>query len=350
MRVLIATDAWHPQVNGVVRTLTSLAAAAKALDVEIDFLTPDGFRSWPLPTYPGIRIALPSGKEIARRIEKAAPEALHIATEGPIGWAARAYCRRNRLAFTTSYTTRFPEYVSVRTGIPDAVGYAVLRHFHDAAAMTMVATPSLRQELSARGFKRLGYWGRGVDTELFHPDSPAELDLPRPIFMTMGRLAVEKNLEAFLSLDLPGTKVVVGDGPQKAALEKKYPDVVFLGEKKGADLTAHLAAADVFVFPSLTDTFGVVQLEALACGTPVAAFPVTGPKDVIADHPVGAIDHDLRAACLRALTMSRETCRDFALERSWENSARQFVGNLTSLQPSRALRASPRMAQRPVRG
>lgn len=350
MRVLIATDAWHPQVNGVVRTLTSLAGAAKALDVEIDFLTPDGFRSWPLPTYPGLRIALPSGREIGRRIERAAPEALHIATEGPIGWAARAYCRRNRLAFTTSYTTRFPEYVSVRTGIPASVGYAVLRHFHDAAAMTMVATPSLRQELSERGFKRLGFWTRGVNTELFHPDSPAKLDLPGPIFTTMGRVAVEKNLEAFLSLDLPGTKVVIGDGPQKAGLEKKFPDVVFLGEKKGADLTAHLAAADVFVFPSLTDTFGVVQLEALACGTPVAAFPVTGPKDVIADHPIGAIDHDLREACLRALTMSRETCRNFALERSWENSARQFVGNLTSLQPSRVLRASPRMARRPVRG
>ena len=350
MRVLIATDAWHPQVNGVVRTLTSLASAAKALDAEIEFLTPEGFASLPVPTYPSLRFALPRGGEIARRIEKAGPDALHIATEGPIGWAARAYCKRRRLAFTTSYTTRFPEYISVRTGIPDAVGYAVLRHFHDAAAMTMVATPSLRQELSERGFKRLGFWGRGVDTTLFHPENPVTLDLPRPIFMTMGRVAVEKNLDAFLSLDLPGTKVVVGDGPQKAQLAKKYPDAVFLGEKKGADLSAHLAAADVFVFPSLTDTFGVVQLEALACGTPVAAFPVTGPKDVIADHPIGAIDNDLRAACLRALTMSRDTCRNFALERSWENSARQFIGNLTSLQPSRVLRRSPVMARRPVRG
>src|SRR3954465_5148443 len=263
MRVLIATDAWHPQVNGVVRTLTSLAGAAKALDVEIDFLTPDGFRSWPLPTYPGLRIALPSGKEIARRIEKAAPEAPPIATEGPIGWAARAYCRRNRLAFTTSYTTRFPEYVSVRTAIPASVGYAVLRHFHDAAAMTMVATPSLRQELSERGFKRLGFWTRGVNTELFHPDSPARLDLPRPIFMTMGRVAVEKNLEAFLALDLPGTKVGIGDGPQRTMLQQRYPGTVGLGEKKGRDLSAHLRAADVFVFPSLTETFRVVQLEAL---------------------------------------------------------------------------------------
>src|SRR5215470_11503095 len=344
MRVLIATDAWHPQVNGVVRTLTSLAAAAKALDAEIDFLTPDGFPSFPLPTYPGIRIALPSRREIAKRIEAAAPEALHIATEGPIGWAARAYCRRNKLAFTTSYTTRFPEYVSVRTGIPNSVGYAVLRHFHDAAAMTMVATPSLRQELSERGFKKLGFWTRGVDTTLFHPDNPAKLDLPRPIFMTMGRVAVEKNLDAFLSLDLPGTKVIVGDGPQRAELERRFPQAKFLGEKTGEDLTSHVAAADVFVFPSLTDTFGVVQLEALACGTPVAAFPVTGPLDVIADRPIGALDKDLRGACMRALTMSREACRNFALERSWENSARQFIGNLAALQPSRPLQSPARVA------
>jgi len=202
----------------------------------------------------------------------------------------------------------------------------------------MVATDSLRQELGARGFRKLGFWTRGVDTGLFNPHTPAMLDLPRPIFMTMGRVAVEKNLEAFLSLDLPGTKVVVGDGPQRAQLAKQYPDAIFLGEKTGADLTSHLAAADVFVFPSLTDTFGVVQLEALACGTPVAAFPVTGPKDVIADHPIGALDTDLRSASLRALTMSREACRNFALERSWENSARQFIGNVTALQPSRSLR------------
>lgn len=346
MRILVATDAWHPQVNGVVRTLTSLSRSAATLGAEITFLTPEGFRSIGVPTYPGLRMALPNRREIARRIEDAAPEAIHIATEGPIGWAVRGYCKRNDLAFTTSYTTRFPEYVSVRTRIPDSVGYAVLRHFHAAASMTMVATDSLRQELSERGFRKLGFWTRGVDTKLFHPDQPAKLDLPRPIFMTMGRVAVEKNLDAFLSLDLPGSKVVVGDGPQKAALQQKYPDAIFLGEKKGQDLTSHLTAADVFVFPSLTDTFGVVQLEALACGTPVAAFPVTGPKDVIADHPIGAIDNDLRAACLRALTMSRETCRNFALERSWENSARQFIGNLATLQPSRAPRPARRVAGR----
>jgi glycosyltransferase involved in cell wall biosynthesis len=346
MRILVATDAWHPQVNGVVRTLTSLARSAATLGADISFLTPDGFPSVGVPTYPGLRMALPSRREIARRIEQAAPDALHIATEGPIGWAMRGYCRRRKLAFTTSYTTRFPEYVTVRSGLPLSVGYAVLRRFHSAASMTMVATDSLRQELAARGFRKLGFWTRGVDTGLFHPNAPASLDLPRPIFMTMGRVAVEKNLEAFLSLDLPGTKVVVGDGPQKAALQAKYPNAVFLGEKKGEDLTAHLAAADVFVFPSLTDTFGVVQLEALACGTPVAAFPVTGPLDVIADHPIGALDQDLRSACLRALTMSRETCRNFALARSWENSARQFIGNLTALQPSRSLAPVRRVAGR----
>jgi glycosyltransferase involved in cell wall biosynthesis len=217
--------------------------------------------------------------------------------------------------------------------------------------MTMVATGSLHRELSARGFRKLGFWGRGVDTDLFNPDHPAGLDLPRPIFMTMGRVAVEKNIEAFLSLDLPGSKVVVGDGPQRAELAHKYPKVKFLGEKTGPDLTAHLAAADVFVFPSRTDTFGVVQLEALACGTPVAAFPVTGPLDVIADHPIGALDEDLGRACLRALDMSRDACRRFALERSWENSARQFIGNLSELQPSRSLRPAPIVAGRhPVRG
>ncbi len=351
MRVLIATDAWRPQVNGVVRTLTSLARAAATLGTEIGFLTPDGFPSLQVPTYPGLRIALPNGSEIARRIEAAAPEAIHIATEGPIGWWTRSYCLRHRLPFTTSYTTRFPEYVSVRTGIPLSWGYAVVRRFHNAGATTMVATNSLRQELKDRGFTKTGEWSRGVDTKLFNPDTPAELDVPRPIFAVVGRVAVEKNLEAFLSLDLPGTKVVIGDGPQRAELERRFPDAKFLGEKTGKDLTDHIAAADVFVFPSLTDTFGVVQLEALACGTPVAAFPVTGPLDVIGDRPIGALDPDLRAACLRALTMSRETCRAFALERSWESCARQFIGNLSVFRPSLLPQPTPVLAgSSPVRG
>ena len=351
MRILIATDAWHPQVNGVVRTLTSLARSAARLDAEIDFLTPEGFASFAVPTYPGLCIAWPNRREIARRVEAAAPDAIHIATEGPVGWAVRAYCIRRKLAFTTSYTTRFPEYIAVRSIIPADVSYAVLRRFHDAAAMTMVATASLRQELSLRGFRKLGAWTRGVDTELFGPDDPAELDLPRPVFMTVGRVAVEKNLEAFLALDLPGSKVVIGDGPQRTELERRYPDARFLGEKTGRELSVHFAAADVFVFPSLTDTFGVVQLEALACGTPVAAFPVTGPLDVIADHPVGALDADLRSACMRALGLSRQACRTFALERSWENSARQFIGNLSALQPSRLPRPARHMtASGAVRG
>ncbi len=345
MRVLVATDAWHPQVNGVVRTLTSLARSAAALGAEIEFLTPEGFPSMALPTYPGLRIAFPNRGEIARRIEAASPDAIHIATEGPVGWMVRGYCRRRKLPFTTSYTTRFPEYIaarsiipmSTRSIIPMSVSYAVLRRFHAAGAMTMVATSSLRRELGARGFKRLGSWTRGVDTELFTPDHAFELDLPRPVFMTVGRVAVEKNLEAFLSLNLPGSKVVIGDGPQKAELESRYPKARFLGEKTGRELSAHLAAADVFVFPSLTDTFGIVQLEALACGTPVAAFPVTGPLDVIADHPVGALDMNLRSACIRALSISREACRSFALQYSWENCARQFIGNLSALQPSRSL-------------
>ena len=351
MKILIATDAWHPQVNGVVRTLTSLAKSAAALGADISFLTPDGFPSMPLPTYPGLRIALPNRREIARRIAEVAPDAIHIATEGPIGWAVRAYCRRRKLAFTTSYTTRFPEYVAVRTGLPLSVGYAVMRHFHAASATTMVATDSLRQELSARGFRKLGFWTRGVDTELFNPHAPVALDLPRPIFMTMGRVAVEKNLEAFLSLDLPGSKVVVGDGPQKAQLAKQFPDAIFLGEKKGADLTAHLAAADVFVFPSLTDTFGVVQLEALACGVPVAAFPVTGPKDVIGNHAVGALNENLRVACLEALGISRETCRAFALTRSWETSARQFIDHVNQVVVARSpKRHATRPVQAPAQG
>lgn len=327
MRVLIATDAWHPQVNGVVRTLTSLAKAARALDVAVDFLTPEGFPSFPLPTYPGIRIALCGPGEIARRVEKMAPNAIHIATEGPIGYSARAYCRRRGRPFTTSFTTRFPEYIAARAPIPESLSYAVLRRFHAAAAVTMVSTPSLMSTLTQRGFRNLGMWTRGVDTDIFHPECAIGLPFARPLFVTAGRIAVEKNLDAFLSLDLPGTKVVIGEGPHEAELRRRYPEAKFLGLQSAEVLAKHLAAADVFVFPSLTDTFGVVQLEALACGTPVAAFPVTGPKDVIGDNPVGVLHHDLRAACLAALDLSRKTCRDFALAHGWERSARQFIGH-----------------------
>jgi glycosyltransferase involved in cell wall biosynthesis len=325
MRILVATDAWRPQVNGVVRTLNSLARAAAKLGVTIAFLSPEGFPSFPVPTYPGLRLALPGRRRIAERIAAARPDAIHVATEGPIGFAVRAYCRRHDRPFTTSYTTRFPEYISARWPIPQAWIYAALHWFHSAATVTMVATPSLTAELSGRGFANLGRWTRGVDTDLFRPDRAIDLGLPRPVFMTVGRVAVEKNLEAFLCLDLPGSKVIVGTGPQEAELKRKFPDAKFLGMLDNGILASHLAAADVFVFPSLTDTFGIVQLEALASGVPIAAFPVTGPKDVVADHPVGVLHEDLAAACMGALSLSREACRAFALNYSWENSARQFI-------------------------
>src|ERR1043165_7242263 len=250
MRVLIATDAWHPQVNGVVRTLTSLAEGAKSLGVSIAFLTPEGFPTFALPTYAALRLALPNGREIARRIEVAKPDAIHIATEGPIGFAVRAYCRRHRRPFTISYTTRFPEYISARAPIPESWSYAALRRFHSTAAVTMVSTLSLMTELRGRGFGNLSMWTRGVDTELFAPHRAVALDLPRPIFLAAGRVAVEKNLAAFLALDLPGSKVVIGDGPQEAELRQRFPQVTFLGLRKGVQLAATIAAAGVFVFHS----------------------------------------------------------------------------------------------------
>jgi 1,2-diacylglycerol 3-alpha-glucosyltransferase/glucuronosyltransferase len=335
VRVLIATDAWYPQINGVVRTLQSLAASMRRLGVEVEFLSPAGFWSVAMPTYPSLRLAIPNPREIAKRIEAFKPDCIHIATEGPIGLMARLYCARRRLGFTSSYTTRFPEYISARAPIPEAWSYAVLRRFHSAAAATMISTTSFAAELAQRGFKNLRMWTRGVDTDIFTPAEPFAYDLPRPIFISVGRVAVEKNLEAFLSLDLPGSKVVIGEGPQEDELKTRFPDAHFLGVREGKVLASYLAGADVFVFPSLTDTFGIVQLEALACGTPVAAFPVTGPNDVITSETIGALDKDLRAACLRALGCSRPACRDYALGYSWENSARQFVSNLTPLHAGR---------------
>src|SRR3984893_16062260 len=326
-RILIVTDAWTPQINGVVRTLQSLAAAVRNQDAEIHFLTPEGFRSFALPSYKSIRCAMPSPREIARRIEQADPDALHIATEGPLGIMARRYCLQHGLSFTTSYMTQFPQYISPRSPVPQAWTYAVLRRFHATAAVTMVSTQSLLEELTGRGFRHLRSWTRGVDTELFRPDRAIRLGLPRPIFACVGRVAVEKNLAAFLTLDLPGSKIVIGDGPQSEELKRRFPEAHFLGSLEGVPLAAHLAAADVFVFPSRTDTFGIVQLEALASGVPVAAFPVTGPKDVIGNHPVGVVNEDLAAACMEALWICRDACREYALGYSWENSARQFVGH-----------------------
>lgn len=327
MRVLIATDAWSPQVNGVVRTLQSVAACARKMGAQVEFVTPEGFPSVPIPTYRDLRLALPSMSEIARRIDAAAPDAVHIATEGPIGYFVRRYCIKRGIAFNTSFTTKFPEYISARAPIPESWGYAVLRRFHGAAVTTTVSTPSLMAELRGKGFLNLGYWTRGVDTDLFRPERAIDLALPRPIFASLGRVAVEKNLEAFLALDLPGSKIVIGHGPQEDELKARYPNVKFLGMLAGETLAAHLAAADVFVFPSKTDTFGLVQLEALASGLPVAAFPVTGPKDVLGNAPVGVLDWDLRKACLDALQIPKEACRAFALTHSWDSSARQFLAH-----------------------
>jgi glycosyltransferase involved in cell wall biosynthesis len=328
MRVLVATDAWHPQVNGVVRTLGEVARAAPALGASIAFLTPEGMRSLPLPTYPGMRLALARPNSIARRIVELRPAAIHIATEGPIGYLVRRYCLINRLAFTTSFHTRFPDYVSARTPIPQRWTWAALRWFHGAAGGVMAATPGLEAELIDRGFNNVMAWPRGVDAALFRPRPGADLGLRRPVFLTVARLAVEKNIEAFLALDLPGTKVVVGDGPARAELTRRFPHAVFLSARRGEDLASAYAAADVFVFPSRTDTYGLVLLEALASGVPVAAFPVAGPRDVLAGAPVAALDADLRAACLKALTLSREQCRAFALDKSWETSARIFLANV----------------------
>jgi glycosyltransferase involved in cell wall biosynthesis len=328
MRVLVATDAWHPQTNGVVQTLCELARAAPQLGASIAFLTPEGLPSLPLPTYPDIRLAMARPRAIARRIVELRPAAIHIATEGPIGIAVRQYCRRKGLTFTTSFHTRFPEYLAARTPIPQTWTWAALRWFHGAAGGVMAATPALEAELVRRGFGNVMAWPRGVDAALFRPRPDADLGLARPVFLTVGRVAIEKNIEAFLSLDLPGTKVVVGDGPLRPDLTRRFPDAVFLGTRRGEELARVYAAADVFVFPSRTDTYGLVLLEALASGVPVAAYPVSGPRDVLGDVPVAALDEDLRAACLRALTLSRDGCLMFARGKTWEASARSFLANV----------------------
>jgi glycosyltransferase involved in cell wall biosynthesis len=330
MRILVATDAWHPQVNGVVRTLTMMAEAAEGFGVEISFLTPQSFRTFAMPSYPDLRLALPGPAKTAQLIEQAQPDSIHIATEGPIGLLVRRYCRKHRLPFTTSFHTRFPEYISARLPIPESWIWAALRRFHGASQAVMAATPALATELRARGFRNVVLWPRGVDARLFHPRA-VDLGLPRPIFVCVGRVAVEKNLEAFLELDLPGTKLIVGDGPARASLARKYPQAVFLGARQGEELAQAYAAADVFVFPSRTDTFGLVLLEALASGLPVAAFPVTGPRDVIGTAPVGVLNDDLRVACLSALKISRQACLAFAQKHTWEASARAFVDQMADI-------------------
>ena len=328
MRIVIVSDAWHPQINGVVRTLVAVQRELQAQGHTVRVIGPDGFRTAPLPTYPEIRLALNPWR-VRGAIESFGPDAVHIATEGPLGWAARRWCGRSAHPFTTSFHTRFPEYLSARTGLPEALGYAGLRRFHRRAETVMAATPRLVAELERRGFGRVRLWGRGVDTSLFR-QRPRDRTRNVPLWLTVGRVAVEKNLEAFLSLKLPGRKMVVGDGPARESLQRRFPDVAFPGACTGDELARTYAQADVFVFPSRTDTFGNVMLEALACGVPVAAYPVPGPLDVVGDAPdVAVLDSDLGRAAQAALKLDRAACRRFAEGQGWDASARQFLANLS---------------------
>ncbi len=328
MRLLIISDAWYPQINGVVRTLQRLQKELLELGHDVELIHPGQFRTLPCPTYPEIRLAIFPSRQVGRHIARFAPEAIHIATEGPLGLAARRYCLRNKLPFTTSYHTRFPEYFAERLPVPLDWVYSFVRKFHNSGVGTMVATASLRQELTERGFTRVQPWTRGVDSSLFRPLPPPDIEFPRPVFLSVGRVSVEKNLEAFLRLDLPGSKVVIGDGPHRATLERRFPGAHFLGAKEDEDLARHYALGDVFVFPSRTDTFGLVLLEALACGLPIAAYPVPGPLDVVGDSPAGILDEDLRTACIKALDVSKEDCLNHAKGFSWQTCTEQFISNL----------------------
>ncbi|RFB06468.1 glycosyltransferase family 4 protein [Parvularcula marina] len=332
LKIVIATDAWKPQLNGVVTTLDTLGRILTKFGNEVLYITPQDFHSLPMPTYPEIRLSLFPNRKVAAMINKFKPDAIHIATEGPIGRAARRFCRRRKYPYTTSFHTRFAEYTNERFKLPIDWGYALLKDFHNHGEAMMVATPGLMEELGERGFKNMRLWERGVDTDQFHPiESDVMKDLPRPIFTYVGRFAVEKTLEDFLDLDLPGTKCMVGAGPQEEELRKKYPNVHWAGKQFGEDLAKYYTASDVFVFPSRTDTFGLVNVEALACGVPVAAYPVRGPLEILDGAPlsVGCMDEDLKKACMTALeNRDPEACRQWALKFSWDAAARQFIGNL----------------------
>lgn len=328
MRIAIATDAWVPQVNGVVMTLRQTRDELVRQGHEVVMITPEGRPSFPCPTYPEIRLTLFQGRQIARELDEFAPECIHIATEGTIGLSVRRYCRKRGLRFTTAYHTQFPEYVRARFPIPVSWTVALLRWFHRPAVRTMVPTPSIQRVLTERRFDNVVIWSRGVRIDEFVPEPKHHYGLPRPIWIYVGRVAVEKNVEALLDLPLSGSKIVIGDGPDRERLSKAHPNCHFLGYKFGAELASLLAGADVFVFPSLTDTFGLVMLESMACGTPVAAFPVTGPIDVVINGETGVLDEDLQTAATQALKLDGRQCRKFAEARSWRQSTVQFVDQL----------------------
>lgn len=328
MKVMIVTDAWRPQVNGVVRTLTTTKLEMEKMGHEVDLLSPLEFRTFPCPTYPEIRLSWLPGKAVEKRIREFAPHALHIATEGPLGIAARRYALRNNLPYTTAYHTRFPEYVQARFAIPLSWTYRFLRWFHGPSSAMMAPTPKVKSDLEDWGFTNAVLWTRGVDLDVFKLQEANKLDSKPPIFLYVGRVAIEKNVEAFLELDLPGSKWVAGDGPAMAGLKARYPDVNYLGVLNQPELAEIYASADVFVFPSKTDTFGLVLLEAMACGLPVAAYPVTGPIDVLGDSDAGVMHENLREACLAALKIDRKTARAHAEKFSWRAATEQFVGHL----------------------
>ncbi len=327
MKILIATDAWEPQINGVVRTYQRVHEELLLQGHDIVFITPKDYKTVPCPTYPEIRLSLVFGAQMKKRLIANNPDVVHIATEGPIGWAMRSACLQTKTPFTTAYHTRFPEYIAKRFPLPVSFLYRIIRRFHSKAGGTMVATKSLKKELFERGFTNLLEWTRGVDTSLFHPQS-CRLYGNDNVALYVGRVAVEKNLESFLDLEFKGQKVVVGDGPSLSDLKEKYKDVIFTGAKTGKELAQCYSSADIFVFPSLTDTFGIVMLEAMASGLPVAAYPVTGPIDVVNEGITGALDEDLGRAVSRALSLDREKCREQALKYSWAQCAELFIENL----------------------
>jgi len=347
LRIAFITDAWHPQINGVVTTIQNTCTTLEQSGHQIKLITPDQFKSIPCPSYPSIRLAIACYGKLSRQLNELKPNRIHIATEGPLGIAARRYCIKHNLAFTTSFHTLFAEYINLRFKIPISFGYGFLRWFHGPAKKVMVATQSVESDLIARGFKNhFVRWSRGVNPDFYYPREEDFLSLPRPISMFVGRVAIEKNIEAFLSLDFPGTKVVVGDGPQLKELKDNFSDAVFVGFLSGEPLARHMAAADVFVFPSRTDTFGIVMLDALASGVPVAAYPVTGPLDVITSDKVGKLDENLAKAMSEALELDPNDCRNFAMNYSWANCTEQFFNNLVPAFEEIILPASDLAAER----
>ena len=335
MKIALVTDAWEPQVNGVFRTLKATRHELEKLGHHVHIVSPDQFRSVPCPTYAEIRLALTTAEAVGARLAAIGADAIHISTEGPLGLAARRWCKRNGLPFTTAYHTQFPDYVAKRTGLSAELIWPFIRRFHAPSSAVLTTTDSIRAELRDHGISHVRPWSRGVDLDLFSPDRPphpAFTDMDGPIQLYVGRVAVEKNIEAFLATHHPGTKVVVGDGPARAGLERAYPDVVFLGPLFGEELASAYAGADIFVFPSKTDTFGLVLIEALACGTPVAAYPVTGPVDIVSDA-VGCLDDDLNRAINGGLSRDRNACARYAQSYSWAESARQFLAALEPITP-----------------